>query len=870
MPKITRNIITNAVVDCLEGAVKQPNRQVRTFKTLIILFCITSAKDTQHSSTWDNVCADDECRDPVEYLNDSVRIHVGSLTQSEWMRVDGMLSSDNDRPKRQAESDMSEVTILGKENEWLYYEDSVSKTYLMAEYSDFDLSDIFTAMSKIQTHLRNYTKARVEELPDNISLSKRYQGWKRLKRTKDTITYGEVRAHMGHAQCYLYCRDHSAHMVRNYNELKLIQRAFNIDLSNNLYTWSKPFENPGFWLDYQFYNGPTLHVVPSEVKPSNYEYTYDSEVYAFNGTNYRKIDGVIRYHGRGQKKAVHFAPRHSFGPMDLRKACSDTYPEDLFVMQNYAKRTSDEGELFGVHRQATPAEAIYMGATKPDSIEDNDDLSCKHMGFKGTPSAIKKGLCACIGVEPTVMAQDVQDSVIDIIMELETHLQHQLVATNSNSSAKIRKKRMAWIAAAKWMPRIASAIWKVQGKSAATDLARDAGLGIAKTFAKTVMRSLNVESVVSRLRYNDASPPRIMTGRGREASGEDHIDQAVVKHRRDNTKVKFFNPYTAVGQGLNISHYVNVETLMRQARRMIRAKDRIFDLIHSGKFVRLKGFKTNDRIVSVAQMTAQIIPDEHEPLHGRHVTTNLIAQQPQRMEKVVALPIERSPSGDMIFYQNGGACEFRVKAKKRDHECERVKGYYEDLRRIRIRGGDIYIVTDRYPNIKIRCDAMTSKYLLNNGLVVFVITGKYRVEFSDSRHESNDETKSASCNYRVIINRSVGRESISPIKELIDTTIKSHGLHVSEIHHGAAYTLIAMAVLAIVFTVILHFHRKNKYKARIHDNKNTIQRMGETVAMVPDNGQHVTDLKTEFVQLTRSFNELKSQIQDTAVVMNHR
>ena len=472
--KIPRSTVIRAAVECLTDKGSQPNRGVSLFVVVMTIFCSSVAEEQQISPA---NCTGQICQDPVEYYGDSLRIHIGSVQQFANDELDQLFPDSTDRQKRQVPMNSSDIHLGGEEDEWLYYEDSVSKTYLTAEYTDFDLTQLFTAMELIQTHLQKYSSGKVQELPNNISLSKRYQGWKRLGADADTVTYGTVRSWMGHGQCYLYCRSYGGSMIRNFNELQSVQTAFEVNLGTDYSNWTTPYLEPAFWLDYQYHNGPTLEIIAPETKPGNYEYVYEKDVYKHNDTRYRRIDGHLIYNSYRQKMARNPNEEHRFGPIDLLKACSLLKPPDMFILQDYARRTKDRRAMFEAMKQASPAEPIYMGVVKMYEKEETTKLSCKPLGFKGTPSAVKKGLCGCVAKEPASLAQDVQDSVVDTIMELETHLQHNLAKKNHRvhkdedrtMSVLRRQKRVAWLGLAKLIPGIARSMWKIQGKSAISD-----------------------------------------------------------------------------------------------------------------------------------------------------------------------------------------------------------------------------------------------------------------------------------------------------------------------------------------------------------------------------------------------------------------
>ena len=385
------------------------------------------------------------------------------------------------------------------------------------------------------------------------------------------------------------------------------------------------------------------------------------------------------------------------------------------------------------------------------------------------------------------------------------------------------------------------------------------------------MRSLSFTSVVSRLRYNDASPSRMISGRRQGPEIKYQVPQEIVKHSRDNTKVKFFSPYTAVGQGLNVSHFINVETLMRQAHRMIRAKKRIFDLIHSGKFVKMAGLKGTDKIVSVAQMTAQLLPENtDQPIHGRHVSTQLLAAAPDILSKAVALPIKRSPTGDMVFYEYGGDCEFNVNARKKDHNCARIQGHYEDFQRIKLGEREVYIVTDKYPEVKVECHGKSGKFILNQGLFAFVISGKYTIKFSDSKSAQSDPIQEGDCEFRVIVNKSVGTEPMSAVQSLINKTLIKLGLFSSALQHGIIFVALTFIIITLIAMIFIQFWRERRNRIEASQNQAELGELGETSRLVPAHAVEIRRVEDEVCDLAVTVNKLKTQIQDTEVMMMNR
>ena len=702
------------------------------------------------------------------------------------------------RKKRDVARDMSDIRTVGVEKDFLIYSENVSKTFLSAEHNTFDFSEITDQMREIRDELASHRNKTLSDPEVTECFSANYPGWKKIGYQYGDLYYATMRRHTTFDQCQSFCMSKNSQLVYDIHTLKGAFAVLNFSSKHNYTEWTTAYKDPGVFLDYKHMVGPTIEVEYKEPDAPKWEYTFEYETHIHDDLRRRKIEGLLKYKDNSQS-ADPADDRHLFGSINLRTACNDKKDKDTFIYEEIVQRTPDKKEVFQSRGEISKAIPIYLG-TLDNTVARDPVLSCRRFGYENSPSANRVANCICIAKEPIEIAQNFMEEISDVALTLESHL--NINPQRNVTRRKRRKKRFAWWAAARVFFTVAKNIWMKVGSKASLKMAADPKLGITKGIAFSLIQALSIRAIVTAIFSTDESPAKAATGK--KATGEIYdLTKSIIKHTRDNHMIKFQSSMTHIN-GTNT--YDMLKILAKQATRLIAKRRRIFELIHSGQFSSMKAIGENDEVASAAQITAEM-DDENDDIGGRHVLTQLTYQPPEPQLRAIPLPVARHPNGDYAYYELGDQCQFEVKAKKDKHGCKRVSGEYQHITTVRIGHKYLFIVTDRYPELIIRCDGQNPIYQINRGLLVFYIEGKFTISFTKGDTIRSREGVMQPCRYKPVVDKQLTKATMTHTHRVVNNTLTRLGLMSVNRYHTAGFAVTATVTAALLGIFVLAYRK---------------------------------------------------------------
>ena len=768
----------------------------------------------------------------IKQGNNFIRSQIGSVS---LVNLPGQsMRTDLPRDRRAAMPVQMLDIDTDKNQDFLFWWESRSNIDLQAENTNFDMSMLNDQMESIKEQLQHFSATKVTDLPVGMEVSTRYNGWRKLSQTKmenqnlSFITYGTIRDDLDFDDCFAYCKVKGARMVQGIVELKQFYRSFSIrDQPYDYRNFTAILEKPGFHLYYDAKPGTTYHLTPEEAERKQYrDFVYDGDIFEVDRYNYVKLDAEIQYENKGHRMANVGGFGHYFGTTDLSKNCADNKDKRLYKLEEFAQIIVDTKEAYRAHQEMSPLRPLYVGALQRGN---HDILHCRRVGYEAAASSINKANCACIGAEVDAIAQTLLDGVHDSISELGVNTRNV-----SEKTPATRSKRFPAIAL-RVLPKLTGIIFKAARSSATRDLSIDSSIGIVKLFAKKIMMLLNKRSTVDKLVFNEAPPSRL--------SGKELYDIASTypnmkySTNKDKQIVRFMAPTTKFDAGLTspISSAELASTLVAQARRLLDYKKRLFSMIQTGKFTPLNKFDDGEQVVSLSQTTAELVPSEQDPFHGRHVLTSLVMQRPVSELMIKPLPVYRTGSGDISFYKITPDCEHAIKAKKK-HNCELRQGIYDTVQHIQIGESHLIIVTDHYKEITLECGKLP-KHHLNLGVFVTNITGSFVLKLDQTKVIRSGSEDDNECKANVLVNKSLKVAAMSKTQKEIHRVLDKWNLKsLSKYRVGLVIAIILSFTVGLTLTLYVMYRG---YKLR---NYNKILKGLNVTDKIPEHEELIKEM----------------------------
>ena len=760
----------------------------------------------------------------VKQGSNFIRSQIGSVSLAN-LPVQSSMSGNRDR-RAAMPVEMTNIETDPKQ-EFIYWGESKSIIDLQAENTNFDMSLLSKQMEHVKGQLLHFNATEVSELPLGSEVSTKYAGWRRLSglgqgRVKDKnfniITYGIIKEGLDYDACFAYCRTKGAKIVSTDEELRMFYRSFNIKgLTSDYANVTATLEQPGFHLYYKNKIGPTYHLTPEEAERKTYrDYVYDDDIYEYQRYKYVKLDAEIKYENEKHRMANWAKYGHYFGNLDLSTNCVDHADNRLFKLENFVRRVIGRKEAFLKHQEMSPLKPLYIGALEKG---DHNILRCRRVGYEAAASSQKVAKCACKATEIDTAPQTLLDEIHDSINELSVNTR------NMSEKPSTRTKRIPVFPAiaSAILPKLTTIIYNAARSQATKDLAIDSSVGIVKLFAKRIMTLLNKKSTVDKLTFNEAEPSRLS---GRELYDIASTYPSMQYTTNDEKQVvQFMAPATEFDGGIAtpVSSAEIASTLVTQAKRLLNYKKRLFNMIQTGKFAPLNEYENGEKVVSLSQTTAELVPSTGDPYHGRHVLTSLVMQKPKSEVIIKPLPVYRTESGDISFYKVTPECQHAIKAKTK-HNCELRQGIYDNVEHIQIGASHLVIITDHYKEITVECNELPEHHI-NLGVFVTNITGSFVLKLDQTKIIRSGSDDDKECKANVLVNRSLKVASMSKTQREIHKVLDKWNLKsLLKYRIGLALAIVLSFTTMLTLTLYVMFKgyklkRYNKLLKRLDVTK---------------------------------------------------
>ena len=756
---------------------------------------------------------------PMEYNNKKI-LDNSSKNNKDCVKLE--LGQVNIRARREANDTHTGIELIGDQQEFIQFPQNIAKRFMTAEHTQFDFTRLMNQMSSVQKELKKYSRIEFEALDTQISLSQKYQDFVIIDRSITEFVFATIRSQMTFEQCETFCRVKDAKMVYNFTQLIKITEAFNTTFTDywhhtNIHDWGETGLPDGIWLSYRFKDVDSYNIYPTSIATGR-QYLYDKDTVVHKGVKYPF------YRAKVSTPHVQLEKNHFFGSLDLNDRCTNKDSPILFNSNDFVGLTDDKRHVFKRLGKFTPLEPLYSGIvnkTDPHNII----LSCKALGYKATGTATRRQTCACVAHEDVSHSEAIHDELTDVVENLEAHFSQEVIRNGTT-----RNKRFLWplmpTLARFIFPMIASVTLKSVKRKMVRRAVVDASQGVVKTFGRALTEEMTMGDRVRKVTMIDTNPPTATKGH-KIASGGWEVNSKIIKHLRENNKVKFFNRFTSLTGFKN--HYQNIVSLLRQANMLQDTKHRIMTLVTNGAFSNMESFTKQADIVSSNQITTE--NQYGEKPSARHILTQMIQEPPERKMKTVSLPTHRLYNGDMVYYDIGSDCAFDVNARSKKHSCKKVSGEFNDIQTIKSAAHTIVIVTDRYPDLTLECEEYP-KYIKNKGLVVLQISGQFRLRYQQGAHIESKDTLEETCTSKIILNKSLGTAPMDNLEKRISKAMKALGITKdSQVHHVAVIIIIAVMTTAMIVITYLGVYKYTKYRIRLkslivseeENNKNITQ-----------------------------------------------